>query len=187
MSRRPTTPRVEPLAEAVEAARQAMEGSVVNAVNVTATLAHNELVSKGIGRFSMALLFKGNVPPRLREIAILRMGWNCQSVYEFGQHTLFGREAGLTDDEIYWITRPIDQHRWSAEERAVLHMTDDLYDDDCVSDATWVELTGLFSTADVLELMAAALQYRVVSGLLNSCGVQRDDGVPGWPERSVSR
>ena len=23
--------------------------------------------------------------------------------------------------------------------------------------------------------------YRVVSGMLNSCGVQLDDGVPGWP------
>jgi hypothetical protein len=27
----------------------------------------------------------------------------------------------------------------------------------------------------------AALCYRVVSGFLNSCGVELDDGVPGWP------
>jgi hypothetical protein len=29
--------------------------------------------------------------------------------------------------------------------------------------------------------MAATLFYRMVSGLLNSCGVALDDGVPGWP------
>lgn len=181
-NRRPSTPRLEPLAEAIEPNREAMKRSVVNAVNVTATLAHNELVSKGVGRLSVALLFKGSVPPRLREIAILRMGWNCQSVYEFGQHTLFGLDAGLTEAEIYWVTRPVSQHDWSGAERTVLQMVDDLYTDDCVSDATWAELTDLFSTADVVELMAAALHYRTVSGLLNSCGVQRDEGVPGWPE-----
>lgn len=180
-NRRPTTPRVEPLPEAAAQAREAMKDSVVNAVNVTATLAHNELVSKGVGRFSRALLFKGSVSPRLRELVILRMGWNCQSDYEFGQHTLFGLDAGLTGAEIYWLTRPVDQHDWTAEERALLQMVDDLWVDDCVSDRTWAELAGLFSTHDVLEFMAAALQYRLVSGLLNSCGVQRDDGVPGWP------
>ena len=180
--RRPTTPRVEPLPSAVAEAEAAMKSSVVNAVNVTATLAHNELVSKGVGRFSVALLFKGSVSPRLRELVILRMGWDCQSVYEFGQHTLFGLDAGLTEDEIYWLTRPIEQHAWTAEERALLQMVDDLHVDDCVSDATWGELAELFSTADILEYMASALQYRLVSSLLNSCGVQRDDGVPGWPE-----
>ena len=158
-----------------------MSDSVVNAVNVTATLAHNDLVARGIGRFSLALLFKGSVSPRAREIVILRMGWNCQSIYEFGQHTLFGRDAGLTDAEIYWVTRPVIEHDWSDEDRGLIEMVDDLYVDDCVSDATWAELAERFSTADILEFMAAALQYRVVSGLLNSCGVERDEGVPGWP------
>ena len=63
-NRRPARARVEPLPEAVETARGFMKDSVVNAVNVTATLAHNELVSKGVGRFSRQLLFKGSVSPR---------------------------------------------------------------------------------------------------------------------------
>lgn len=180
-NRRPEEPRVQPQPEAVEKAREVMQGSAANAVNVTATLAHNQLVSTGIGRFSRALLFKGSVPARLREIVILRMGWNCQSVYEFGQHTLFGLDVGLSEAEIYWLTRPIGQYGWQADEAALLQMVDDLHGDDCVADATWAELTELFSTSDVLEFMAAALQYRMVSGLLNSCGVQLDEGVPGWP------
>lgn len=111
------------------------------------------------------------------------MGYNCQAVYEFGQHTLFGRDAGLTDEEIYCVTRPLTTHEWSAEDRALLQMTDDLYTDDCVSDTTWSELTDLFSVPDVMEFMAAGLCYRVVSGFLNTCGVELDEGVPGWPEK----
>jgi 4-carboxymuconolactone decarboxylase len=181
MPSRPSTPRVEPLSSALDEAREAMKGSVVNAINVTATLAHNEMVSTGVGRFSRQLLFKGSVDPRLREMVILRMGWNCQSVYEFGQHTLFGLDVGLTENEIYWLTRPASHFLWEQDEVALLEMVDDLYGDDCVSDATWAQLNSHFSVSDILEFMASALQYRLVSGLLNSCGVQRDEGVPGWP------
>ena len=179
---RPDRPRLEPLPEVLEQAKEAMKNSPANAANVTATLAHNEMISTGVGRFSRKLLFKGNVPARLREMVILRIGWNCQSVYEFGQHTLFGLDVGLTEEEIYGLTQPIDQYEWNTEETALLEMVDDLYDDDCVSDATWGKLTQIFSHSDILEFMAAALQYRLGSGLLNSCGVPRDEGVPGWPD-----
>jgi len=182
-SRRPAQPRVQPIPEALDKARELMKDSVVPAYNVTATLAHNELVGKGVGRFARALLFKGTVSPRQRELVILRMGFNCQAVYEFGQHTLFGLDAGLTDEEIYAVTRPLSTYQWSEEDRILLQMTDDLYTDDVVSDATWAELTAHWSTSDVLEFAAAALCYRVVSGLLNTCGVQLDEGVPGWPEK----
>ena len=181
MSPRPSTPRVEPMPSALEAAEEVMKDSVVNAINVTATLAHNEMVSAGVGRFSRQLLFKGSVDPRLREMVILRMGWNCQSVYEFGQHTLLGIDVGLTESEIYWLTRPSSNFLWEENEVALLAMVDDLYADDCVTDGTWAQLSRHFSVSDILEFMASALQYRLVSGLLNSCGVQRDEGVPGWP------
>jgi hypothetical protein len=180
--RRPTTPRVQPIEKVAVKARERMKGPAY-AVNVVATLATNRLVSRGLGGLAQALLFDGSVSPRQREIVILRMGWNCQAVYEFGQHTLFGRDVGLTDDEIYLITRPIAHGSWSDAEAALLQMTDDLWTDDCVSDATWAELGTHFNQSEVLEFMGAALCYRMVSGLLNSCGVQLDDGVPGWPER----
>ncbi|MGE0879947.1 MAG: carboxymuconolactone decarboxylase family protein [Acidimicrobiia bacterium] len=122
-----------------------------------------------------------NVEPRLRELVILRMGWNAQSVYEFGQHTLLGRSVGLSAEEIADVTRPIDQGSWGEREALVLQMTDDLYADDCVSDSTWAAMAELWNEAQLVALPALALTYRVVSGLLNTLGVERDAGVPGWP------
>ena len=46
---RPNSARVEPLPKALEEAKEAMKSSAVNAANVTATLAHNEMVSVGVG------------------------------------------------------------------------------------------------------------------------------------------
>ena len=70
---------------------------------------------------------------------------------------------------------------WSDADATILHIVDDLYTDDCVTDATWAKATEHFSVPDIVHLIAAAGCYRVVSGFLNSAGVQLDEGVPGWP------
>ena len=178
---RPAAPRLEPIEKVAVKAREAMKSQPINAVNVTATMAHNRTMSRAIGSFAQTVLFGGELPRRQVEIAVLRMGWNCQAIYEFGQHTLFGRDAGLTDAEIYFTTRPVAEGGWSDADATILHLVDDLYTDDCVTDATWAEATEHFSVPDIIHVIAAAGCYRVVSGFLNSAGVQLDDGVPGWP------
>jgi alkylhydroperoxidase family enzyme len=60
-------------------------------------------------------------------------------------------------------------------------MADELAADDCVSDATWNALATRWSDAELVELLVVAGFYRLVSGFLNSAGVQLDDGVPGFP------
>jgi len=178
---RPVAPRLEPIPAVAAKAREAMKDQPVNAVNVAATMAHNRTMSRAIGKFAQTVLFDGELPRRQVEIAVLRMGWNCEAVYEFGQHTLFGRDAGLSDEEVYFTTRPAGEGAWSDADRAILRIVDDLYTDDCVTDATWAEANRHFNTADIIHLIAAAGCYRTVSGFLNSAGVQLDDGVPGWP------
>ena len=100
----------------------------------------------------------------------------------FGQHTLMARSVGVSDAEIELLTRPLELGAWSAADRALLEMVDDLYRDDCVSETTWAELVAHFDHHDILEYMAATLFYRMVSGILNSCGVELDEGVPRWPQ-----
>lgn len=158
-----------------------MADSPANAVNVIATLGHNRSMSKAIQQFAAAVLGDGTVSRRQREMVILRMGWNCQAIYEFGQHSLFGREAGLTDPEIYALTRPLATWDWAPADLAALHLTDDVYADDCVSDPTWAEVIQHFDESQIIELLVSIGYYRMVSSILNSCGVALDDGVPGWP------
>ncbi len=183
---RPTSRRLEPIPKVAERAREAMESSFANAVNVIATIAHSRPISKAFGEYALAILYKGDLSRRDVEIAVLRMGWNCQSVYEFGQHTLIAQAEGMTDEDIYFVTRPIPEGNWTPAEAALLQVVDDLYSDDCVSDATWAEAVNHFSEAEMVHLIAASGCYRMVSGLLNSTGVERDEGVPGWPTAPAS-
>lgn len=183
---RPSAPRIEPTTTPSPLLQRLVDGGTFAAdgrpLNIFATLdLHPELHQKFMV-FAGYLLNKGLVPAREREIVILRVGWNCRSIYEFGQHTLIGLREGLTASEVAALTLDIDAHRWSRDDQALIALADELCADDCVSEATWQRLAVRWSEQELMELLLVAGNYRLVSGFLNSVGVQRDAGVPGWPE-----
>jgi alkylhydroperoxidase family enzyme len=127
-------------------------------------------------------LNRGLLPAREREIVILRVGRNTGSVYEFGQHTVIGRNCGLRDDEIAALARDVSSHSWSERDRGLIMMTDEICADDCVSDPTWQELRAGWTDAELCELVLLVGLYRMVAGFLNTMGVELDPDTPGWPD-----
>lgn len=182
---RPSSPRISPVTdpspEVIETYAKGIAAPDGSPINIFATLAHHPKVLKRFTNYAGYFLNKGLLPPREREIVILRVGWNCRSVYEFGQHTVIGRRVGLTDIEIAATAGDPDNHPWSSRDRALIDMCDDLCADDCVSDATWSRLTQDWNEAELVELVMVAGTYRLVSGFLNTMGVQLDADTPGWP------
>lgn len=151
-------------------------------INIFGALGNHPKLLKRFNLLGGFILNKGLLPERERELVILRVGANARAVYEFGQHTLIGRRAGLDDVEIAALTRSPADHAWSDDDQALIAMCDDLHADDCVTDATWSALSTRWNQAELVELLVTAGFYRLVSGFLNSAGVQLDEGVPGWPD-----
>ena len=184
MAPRPDEPRIAPIGELDDELAQILSTALTrdgHPLNIFGVLGRHPKLLKRFNLLGGFLLNKGLLPAREREIVILRVGWNARASYEFGQHTLIGRAAGLTDAEIDAITLDPAEVDWSADDRALLALADDLHADDCVSDATWVELARRWSEPELVELLLLAGFYRMVSGFLNSAGVPLDDGVPGFP------
>jgi alkylhydroperoxidase family enzyme len=150
-------------------------------LNIFKALAHHPALLKRLNVLGGAFVAEPLVPAREREIVILRVGWNCRSVYEFGQHTLMGRAAGLTDEQISALATTRANGEWSADDQALISLADELCADDCLSDQTFEALRRRWNDAELIELLALAGFYRLISGLLNTFGVQPEDGVPGWP------
>lgn len=182
---RPTSPRIEPVTEPDAELQEILAGALTHdgtPLNIFGVLGRHPKLLKRFNLLGGFLLNKGLIPAREREIVILRIGWNARARYEFGQHTLIGRRSGLSDDEIVALTQPADDHAWSDEDRALIALADELADDDCVGDETWERLASRWGDAELVELLVLAGFYRMVSGFLNSAGVQLDDGVPGFPD-----
>ena len=171
---RPTQPRVHPIAEAspevAEILSKTMSGVSGKPINIVGTLAHHPKMLKRFNVLGGFFLTAGLLPARERELVILRVGHNCASVYEFGQHTLIGRRVGVTDAEIVGLTNIPESHPWSSKDLALLALADDLCADDCVSDATWSRLRPDWTDAEMLELVMVAGMYRMVSGFLKASG-----------------
>ena len=182
---RPDHPRIEPIVEPDAELTEILATALTHdgrPLNIFGTLGHHPKLLKRFNLLGGFLLNKGLVPPRERELVILRIGANAHAEYEFGQHTVIGRECGLTHDEITALTADPTTYPWTRDDLALIALADELHDDDCVTDATWSTLATRWDDAQLVELLIVAGFYRLVSGFLNSTGVQLDDGVPGFPD-----
>ena len=181
MSERPGQ-RIDLITEPSDEVREILAGALTHdgsPLNIFGVLSHHPKLMKRFNLMGGFLLNKGEVPAREREIVILRIGWNAQAVYEFGQHTVIGKDCGLTDDEIAAIAG--GERAWSEGDALLIAMADELAADDCVSDETYAGLAAIWNEQQLIELVITAGFYRLVSGFLNTFGVPLDDGVPGWP------
>ncbi|MEX2556646.1 MAG: carboxymuconolactone decarboxylase family protein [Actinomycetota bacterium] len=151
-------------------------------LRIFATLAHHPALLKRFNVLGGLLLTKGLLPPRERELVILRTGWRSGSVYEFGQHVLIGQREGVSDREIRLLTRPLEAGEWSERERALLAFTDELLATASVGDGTWEAAHRHLGEPEMLELVLLIGFYRMVAGLLNAAGVVPEPWLPGWPE-----
>jgi alkylhydroperoxidase family enzyme len=112
--------------------------------------------------------------PQHREMLILRMGWNCQSEYEWAKHVgSVGRAREIGLDPVR-IAEGADAPAWPPFEKHILRTADDLYRDGRVSDATWRGLAEQFKPEQIMAAIYSSSVYRAISMSLNAYGVQLD-------------
>ncbi|MGH7022393.1 MAG: carboxymuconolactone decarboxylase family protein [Caulobacteraceae bacterium] len=146
-------------------------------LNIFRTLVH---APKALSRFlewgNYVLSRRNSLPPREREIVILRTGFLCRSGYEFTQHRAIGMREGLSETEIEAIKHGAGAAGWSAADKALLAATDELHADQFISDAAWAALCEHFDEKQRMDLVFTVGQYTQVSMMLNTFGVQLDAG-----------
>lgn len=182
---RPEQPRIPPLArddcsEEQEAVLAPLRREGAD-LNIFATLARHPQLTRQWLRFGNALLSRGLLPARDREILVLRTGWNCGSEYEWGQHVRIGADAGLGDEEIRRIGEGPEAPGWDEWDATLLRAADELHRDAFISQPVWEALAARYGEQELIELCMVVGQYHLVAFTLNSLGVQREPGVAGFP------
>jgi alkylhydroperoxidase family enzyme len=140
-----------------------------NASNILGTFVNHPALTKEFLRFNVHLLFNSTLPPRLRELAILRVAHRTDSAYEWMQHVKMGRGVGLTEDDIVGVQRGDAS---DAFDRTVLTAVDELMDSYNVSDATWAALGERFDTRQRMDFVFTVGCYVTVSMALKTFGVE---------------
>jgi len=181
-------PRIYPQKESEwdEDARKLIDGfkkiSKAPVSNLMATLANHSKLYKRWRVFGNHVLFKSTLPPRDREILILRIGWLCQAEYEWGQHIIIGKQAGLSEEEIIQIIEGPNAKGWDPFDAILLSAVDELYLDSFISDVIWQKLTKKYNKHQLIDLVFTVGQYNLVSMVLNTLGIQLEEGIDGFPK-----
>jgi 4-carboxymuconolactone decarboxylase len=148
--------------------------------NINLTLAKHPGLFRHFAGFTGKLLLAGKLPPRERELLILRTAWRCECDYEWGQHRQIAQAAGLRVDEIDRVPDEYDA-AWSAADKALFSAVDELVRDHRIAAGTWQQLAGRYDDQQLIELVLCVGAYTMVAGLLNSLEVEPDAGLAPLP------
>lgn len=174
-------PRIAPLADGeLDADQKELLAPMADrgrVLNIFRTLARAPKAMKGfMGWGNYVMSRRNDLPAREREIVILRTGYLCRSGYEWTQHVPIGKQAGLTDEEVARLKAGPDAPGWSAADVALIRAADELHQDQFITEPTWRALGEHFSDKQRMDVVFTAGQYTQVSMMLNTFGVQLDEG-----------
>ena len=149
--------------------------------NISATLARHIEAAEKFNVWAYHVMGDSSkLDGRHREILILRVGWLCDSEYEWGQHKIFAKNEGLSEEEIERVKIGSKADDWSDIERALLDAVDELHENSFISDHTWGVLSRHYTEQQMMDVVFTVGQYHMVSMALNSFGVQLDEGITGF-------
>lgn len=142
-------------------------------LNIFRALSHTPEALRRFMKFGSYFLEEGRLDPKLRELAILRVGMECRAPYEFSQHISFGRRAGLSDAQIRGVGDP-HAGLFAPREMAVLAYAGELTSSSRVSDAAYDAVAQFMNAEEIVELTLVTGFYNMVSRALNALDVDID-------------
>ncbi|MFJ8105745.1 carboxymuconolactone decarboxylase family protein [Streptomyces sp. NPDC096132] len=146
-------------------------GRKVPPSNALGLLVHHPELARAFLTFNTHLLMRNSLPPRTRELVILRVAWRRRCRYEWAQHLLMGRQAGVTEAEL----EEVRTGAGTLVNRAV----DELDTTSTLSDTTYEELAKQLDEHQLMDFVFTVGAYGTLAMAFNSFGLELDEGLPG--------
>lgn len=135
-----------------------------------------------------ALLDKGHLTLRQREVVINRVTALSGSEYEWGVHVaFFGKSAGLDAANLDSLANGgAGDPCWSFEDGLLIRACDQLHAGSDIDDALWSEMSRQFGEMALVEVLMLAGFYRTVSYLTNALRLPFESYGARFPHRPPS-
>lgn len=150
-------------------------------MNGVGVMLHHPALAKAFLTFNCHVASASTLSRRVRELIILRVSWLRRSEYEFVQHIVLARDAGLTDADIERVQKGPEADGWESLEADIVRSVDELHAHARVSDPTWARLSAHFETKALLDLVFTVGCYDLLAKLFKTLGVQIEACVEAPP------
>jgi 4-carboxymuconolactone decarboxylase len=155
---------------------QKLEDNKAPVINLFKAMGNSPKVGRNFVRLGNSILNPEILDPKLRELAILRVGNLLQSEYEFTKHVVIGKAAGVMPDQINDLSDWKSSKKFTDIERAVLQYTDEMTLNVKVSDSTFDNLKRFFDDATIVKLSVTIGYYGMVSRVLVALQIELEPG-----------
>lgn len=152
-------------------------------LNIFRMMAGGEGLLAAFSRFGNHLLYRTELDPVLREIAIVRVGVLCRARYELHQHEAISRSLGMSAELIAAIHAGPDAPALGELQRLVVRYTDDVVANVRAADETFEPLRARLSARALHELTIIIGYYLAVSRYLETFDVEIEE--PGTARLEV--
>ena len=127
----------------------------------------------GIGSY---IRFKSKLNPRLRELAILQVGWLEKSEYEFTHHVKIGKEFGVTDEDIQGLFLETEgkPSKLDPLTKTVLKGAREMVRNIGMSDETFAEIKKHLSNEHMTDLVLTIAFYCAVVRVLATMKIDNE-------------
>jgi len=147
---------------------------IARGINLHKVMAHSPKATRAFRTFAMYTRFESKLDGRLRELAILQVGYSCKSRYEYSHHVKVGRQFGLSDDDIRAVAADTkgQKHNLEPLARTVLRAAREMVADLKPSASTYAELERAFSAEHLVDFILTVSLYCCVVRFLESFEVE---------------
>lgn len=189
----PEAPRIAPLdppyapntAEVL--AKWMPPGSPVPPLGLFRTLARHPMLAERMRPLGSGLLAKGSLPPRVRELLVLRTSARTGARYEWGVHAAaFAAQVGLDAAavECTATARPEELARRDDDDAVALRFADELHDLGAPSDAVFDAARARWGEEGALEVAAVVGFYHLIAFVLGTARVAPEPWAAPFPTRT---
>jgi 4-carboxymuconolactone decarboxylase len=144
-------------------------------LNIHRLLAGCPSMFQPLVRLFDSYLNHGLLPPRMREMVILRTAHLRNSEYELVSHLRVARLIEMDDADIEALAPGADAQRLTHEERTVLQFVDEVVQDGGAAKDTFDAVAKFFTTAELIELTAVIGVYTMVSQICATFEIKPED------------
>ena len=142
-------------------------------ISLAKLLAHSPDGARNFGRIGNWIRHTSNLDPRLRELAILTVGYLTKTEYEYSHHIKIGRDFGLSDDDIRAVADGTDGVATGIDATAqlVLKAAREMTLELAMCEATFGNLHERLGDEGILDLTIVISFYNGVVRLLKTLEV----------------
>jgi alkylhydroperoxidase family enzyme len=146
-------------------------------INLYRLLAHSPRAARSLNTLARFIRDGSRLDPRLRQMAILQVGYATRSAYEYSHHIRISREFGVSDDDIRAIAEDTAGRATALDPlaKAVLRAAREMTRDLEISDETFEILRQGLGDERLTDLVLTIAFYNGLVRLLAAMQVDVED------------